>query len=324
MLNAPLPHEAAFLADDFPVEEDDFPLEEIVVGLLELLMTHEADKALHEKFAELGKNYSPHEMAKIYRRLADQTTKESQVRLARVAPLWGMLLNSGGAVYRREILFEGATLYRSAVQAEERAAMVCFTGIMNGMFMPNCRFLELIGKYPIDVVILQTEDGSFGQWNPGGARSFYDALRILKSMLAARGIHVKAFIGTSAGGGPAVIAAMLDGTTSAIMFGGRFYSPGRRIPLKRAGPAFEPLCACWQGPTPPIYSIFSGEMRVDIRNNRKLVTLLPHAKAYPIPKSDKHNAMATLAARQKLRAVIDLIAQAASGKTVNFDLVRTL
>ena len=38
--------------------------------------------------------------------------------------------------------------------------------------MPNCRFLELLGRHPVDVVMNWTDSGTFGLWDLDGAGSF--------------------------------------------------------------------------------------------------------------------------------------------------------
>ena len=263
---------------------------------------------------------SPHELSQVYQFLAATTSEEGLAQVRGVAPMWALLHGGGGAVYRRETLFDGTTLFRSAVEAPVRPALVCFTSKLDGMFMPNVRFLELLGKYPVDVVINSTESGTFGLWNLGGTGSFAGSLKLLKAALAERGIVPRAYAGASAGCGPALYAATLDEGTSAVLFGCRFYVPGRNIPLSQAGTAFEPICNCWQGKMPRAYNIFGALQPIDVENDKRLRALVPGVRSYPLPKDDAHNPMVTLTARRKLRAVIDLVVQVAEGATVRFDL----
>lgn len=299
----------------------DLPLDEILVRLLDHLVDRKSGTQLRDALADLGNALSPHELAQLYQYLLAMTTEDGHAQLAGVAPMWSQLRNGGGVVFTRETLFDGSILFRSAVQAPVRPALVCFTSRQNGMFMPNCRFLELLGKYPVDVVMNSTESGTFGLWNLGGSGSFAGSLALLRAALAKRGIVTRAYAGASAGCGPAVYAATLDAGTSAVLFGLRFYAPGRNIPLSQAGTAFEPICACWQGPMPRVYNIFGGLQPIDAENNARLQGLVPGAKSYPLPKDDKHNPMTTLAARRKLRPVIEMVMQVAEGATVDFDRV---
>ncbi len=302
----------------------DLSLSDIAIGLLDLLVSDVRDRRLGDALTDLGDMLAPQELAEVYQLVAIMVTEDTRLRIARLAPQWNQFTSRGGYEFGREVLFDGAVLYRSATVADARPAMVCFTSRRNGLFMANCRFLDLLGAYPVDVIILTSDDGTFGNWNLGAAGGFYAALQLLKSTLGHRGIRPGVYVGASAGGGPAVHAALLDGQASANMIGGRFYSPGRKIPLSQAGTAFAPLCNCWQGPGPPVYSIFGADMLIDVENNARLVAQYPAAQVHPIPKDDKHNPMATLASRQKLRDVIDLIVRVASGKAANFDLVTTL
>lgn len=315
MSNAPLPPEpsAAKLAD--------WPIDKIVMRLLEALFDKTSDVRLKSDLVELGHSLSPHELAEVYKFILAMITQDGRAQIAAFAPMWSQLLNGAGAVYSRETLFDGTILFRSAVQAATRPALVCFTSRQNGMFMPNCRFLELLGRYPIDIVINSTDSGTFGLWNLDRTGSFAGSLLRLKAALGDRGIRPAAYAGASAGCGPAVYAATLDAGTSAVLFGCRFYVPGRNIPLSEAGPAFEPICDCWTGEKPQVYNIFGALQPIDVENDARLQALVPRAKSYPMPNDDKHSPMITLTARRKLRMVMDLVVQVASGQTVNFDLV---
>lgn len=291
------------------------------MAILELLADEAPVRRLENALIDRANGLSPHVLAEIYQMLSENASDDGRARIAVLAPMWNVLLAKGGAEYRREVLFHGATLFRSAVQGERRSSLICFTGFLNTMFMSNCRFLDMLGKHPIDVVFLSTPTGTFGKWNLGGAGSFVASLQLLTEVLAERGIVARCYIGSSAGGGAALHAAMLDGQVSCIMLGGRFYRPGKRIPLAEAGPAFEPFCDCWHGPLPPIYNIYGAEEPYDAFCDARLRAALPHAKSYPIPADSKHNPMAVMGARGKLRVVMDLIARVAAGKIVSFDVV---
>ena len=328
MSSAPLPLEQP------RIRLADQPVEAVALHLLDLLIDKTAGDRLREVMTDLGHMLSPHELGEIYQFIAAMTTEDGRAQIAAYAPMWSQLRNGAGAVFSHEVLFEGSVLFRSAVQAREgagRPALVCFTSRQNGMFMPNCRFLELLGRYPVDVVMNWTDSGTFGLWAVDGAGSFAGSLARLKAALAGRGIRARVYAGASAGCGPAVYAATLDpgtkewGTkergTVAVLFGCRFYVPGRNIPLAQAGPAFEPICDCWQGPKPEVHNIFGGLQPIDLENDARLQALLPGARSYPLPGDDKHSPMTTLTARRKLRPVIDLMVQAASGIHVNFEMV---
>ena len=315
MLNVRGPHSAS------PPNLTELAIDEIAVKLLDHLVDARAGTRLRDDLAHLGNALSPHELSALYQFLFATTTEDGCTQIAGIAPMWLRLLNTPGATFSRETLFDGSRLYRSAVHGPVRPALVCFTSRQNGMFMPNCRFLELLGNFPIDIVINSTDSGTFGMWNLQGCGSFAGSLALLKAALAERGIVPRAYAGASAGGGPAVYAATLDAGTSAVLFGLRFFVPGRNIPLSMAGPAFEPICECWSGPLPRVYNIFGALQGRDAENNARLQALVAKAKSYPIPVDDTHSPMVTLTARRKLRGVFDLLVKVASGATVDFDMV---
>ena len=299
----------------------DLPVDEIAMRLLgHMVARNIRNTLLRDDLAELGNMMSPHELSNVYQFLAATTSEDGLAQVRGVAPMWSQLNGGGGAVYKRETLFDGTTLFRSGVEAPVRPALVCFTSNLDGMFMPNVRFLELLGKYPVDVVMNSTESGTFGLWNLGGSGSFAGSLKLLKSALADRGIKAGAYAGASAGCGPALYAATLDEGTSAVLFGCRFFVPGRNLPLSQAGPAFEPICDCWHGKMPRVYNIFGALQPIDVENDKRLRALVPGARSYPLANDDTHNPMVTLTARRKLRAVIELLVQVAEGATVKFDL----
>jgi hypothetical protein len=315
MSSAPVPPEPETRLADLPVDK-------IVLRLLNRMRVRKVGNTkLRDDLSDLGNVMSPHELSQVYQFLAATTSEDGLAQVRGVAPMWSQLHGGGGAVYTRETLFDGTTLFRSAVEATVRPALVCFTSKLDGMFMPNVRFLELLGKYPVDVVMNSTESGTFGLWNLGGTGSFAASLKLLKAALAERGIISKAYAGASAGCGPALYAATLDEGTSAVLFGCRFFVPGRNIPLSQAGTAFEPICDCWSGKMPRAYNIFGGLQAIDVENDKRLRALVQGARSYPLPKDDTHSPMVTLTARRKLRAVIDLLVQVAEGATVTFDLV---
>ena len=166
MSSAPLP------LDQPPTALADRPADEVAAHLLEMMFDDSPAADLQRTLADLGNMKSPHELAEIYQFIAAMTTEDGRVQIAAMAPMWSQLLNGAGAVYRREMLFEGSILFRSALEAPLRPALVCFTSRQNGMFMPNCRFLELLGRHPVDVVMNWTDSGTFGLWDLDGAGSF--------------------------------------------------------------------------------------------------------------------------------------------------------
>lgn len=299
----------------------DLPLEEIVVRLLEYLFDGSLESRLIDDLIDLSNVLSPHELGEVYRYVQSMTTEASHSVMAKHAPMWSPLINSAGAEFSRETLFDGCILYRSAVQAPVRPAMVCFTSRGGGMLFRNCRFLDILGRHPVDVIINSTETGSYGRWHIGGSRSFAGSLAKLKQALSDRGIRPLVYTGASAGGGPAVYAATLDAGTQAVLFGGRFYVPGRNIPLAKAGLAFEPICDCWTGPMPPVHNIFAALEPIDRENDQRLQSLVKGAQSVPLAGADTHSPMVTLTARRKLRPVLDMLVLAASGARVNFHKV---
>ena len=186
--------------------------------------------------------------------------------------------------------------------------------------MPIARFLEMLGHLPLDVLVLSNRPGPLGRWTMGGPDGPVPGLRRIKQLLAQRGIVPRCYLGSSAGGEAAMVAASLDRGSSAITLAGRIYGVGRSIPLRQAPPAFVPLCECWPDPA-PIHAIFNADEPLDRKCHQALKAMAPHARLYPIPGNRRHNPMTTLAARGKLRAVMVQIGLAAMGQAPDFDVV---
>lgn len=314
MLSVPAPRNGAVL------RISDLPPDEVVVRLLDALV-NKRQARLKADLDDLSNAFSPHALAKIYKDVQSMTTPDGQTQIALHAPMWTQLTQGKGAEFSREVLYEGTTLYRSAVQGTIRPAMVCFTGWQGGMFLRNCRFLDMVGRHPVDVVINSTESGTFGHWQLRGTNSFAESLFTLKAALAARGITPRVYTGVSAGCGPALYAATLDRPAAAVLFGCRFYVPGRNIKLADAGSAFEPICECWQGRLPQVHNIFGALEPIDRMDDRRLRALVPGTQSIALKDDDTHSPMVTLTARRKLRPVLDLLVQAAAGARVNFQKV---
>ena len=295
-------------------------------GLLKLMAQSAPDAQVLVELSDLTNRLAPQEVAAIYARLRDRSPKEEQMRMSRMAPMWTVFQSRGAKTYAREVLGPGATLYRSAVQATQRGAVVCFTDVVGQMFTPNCRFLELLGDAAIDVVILQSPVGTFWTWEFGGGRSLYASFALLRARLAERGIRPLAWVGASSGGIPALGCAFLDAQSGGrpaqgLALAGRFFIPGSRVPIKDAGHAFDAICGCLAGQVPQITNIYGADMRIDVEQNAFLAGRVPGLRSYTIPKDSKHNPMISLGARQKLRFLMAGIAEIAQGRTADFSEV---
>lgn len=296
---------------------------EAVVTVLDLMERGMGDVRLGRRLNRICNTYSPHEISQIYRLLNENAAPPARLRLRRLAPLWLYYQNREGAVFHRETLVKGSVLFRSAVQAQDRGTLVCFAaGPDNSMFMSNCRWLEHFGELPMDIVMLSNSfRGEVGRWKLGPAVGQHDSMQRLKALLAKRDVIPRCYVGASAGGEPAMVAATLDPDCTGISLAGRFYRPARAVPLAEAPTPFLPLCHCWTKPVPRLHSIYGADEPIDAENQQLLRSLAPHARIYPIPNDARHNPMASLAARGKLRAVVAQIADAAFGRDVAFDFV---
>lgn len=282
------------------------------------------DKRVQSVLDRFANSFAPNELAEVYRIVESKLSQDNIARVAKLAPNWSKLLRKGGAVYDREVLAPGVLLFRSAKVATDRGALVCFTSIKAGMFASNARFLDMLGHLAIDVVILGTASGTFGRWSLGGGQSFYESLVVLRAMLAARGIVPKAYLGASSGGGPAIQAAVLDGTIPVVTLGCRFYQPGRMVRLAKAGVAFDPMCLCLNRPCPPIHNIFAKLEPIDSADDARLHALVPHARSYRIPNDARHNPIASLAGLGLLTQTIEAIGRGAFGQPFDFDFIEQL
>lgn len=291
-----------------------------VVAVLELLATRADEGRLKRRIVELSNTFAPQEVSQIYRMLAENIDPDGLALMARLAPQWRYFTSRTGAAFHRDILAAGAVLYRSAVKGAVRGGLVAFgAGTTHNLFMANVRFLDMLGHLPIDVLILSNHRGAHGRWNMGGGSRFV-ALRRLKALMAAKDVTPRCYVGASAGGESALVAASLDHGARGIALSGRLFVPGRSIPLSHAVQAHLPMCACWPNPA-SLHALYNANEPVDADNHRILGSLAPHARIYRIPDDARHNPMATLAARGKLRPVMAQIAEAAFGREPDFDLV---
>ena len=134
MSSAPLP------LDQPPTALADRSADEVAAHLLEMMFDDSPAAELQRTLADPGNMMSPHELAEIYQFIAAMTTEDGRVQIAAMAPMWSQLLNGAGAAYRHEMLFEGSILFRSALEAPLRPALVCFTSRQNGSLCRTAGF----------------------------------------------------------------------------------------------------------------------------------------------------------------------------------------
>lgn len=285
---------------------------------------------------------APQVIAGAYRILAEWAPEPHRAHLAGVAPCWQRFRVAPVRAYSREVLGEGALLYRSAVSAPRRPGLMCFTSIKKNFFMDNARFLLMLGGWPIDVVVLSTPEGTFADWRFGAERSFAASLAAVQRLVEARDVTIKGYFGASTGGPAAVHAAVLDGqrrarvqglrpraprpagagqVLSALSLGARFIVPGRDVSLRDAGTGYEPLCACQPMPPVQLHNVFSGGDRFDTWCDARLRVLAPQTQSWPLARAFNHNVVAMLTARAMLKPLIDKVADLAYGRPVEFGFV---
>lgn len=113
----------------------------------------------------------------------------------------------------------GATLYRSRVDGP-RTLLVAFSGNLRGFMMPTQLFLQFVGERPVDVLKLEVPRGAgYGRGVQPFSHDFPSTLGWV-GRLTAEGVYARTVtVGTSGGGGPALLAAAQLGADAAFAAG---------------------------------------------------------------------------------------------------------
>ena len=72
---------------------------------------------------------------------------------------------------------------------------------------------------------------------------------------------------------------------------------------------------------PQVYNTYGELQPIDQENNKRLQALVQRIQSVALANDGTHSPMVTLTARRKLRPVLDLLVQVASGARVNFEKV---
>ena len=123
--------------------------------------------------------------------------------------------------FRRHRLTHGISRYSAGGPSRDRTLLLCFSGDWHRMMMPMSTFLQHLPAARCDVAFLRTERGhGYRAGIRGAGDDLPSSVMRLPTLLGLDRYSRVATMGTSAGGLPALIAALLLGVDAALVVGG--------------------------------------------------------------------------------------------------------
>jgi len=227
----------------------------------------------------LGNYMTPEEVRyfdrAIARDLADSSSRAWIAELNRFVP--GR--EPGKAEFQRRTILKGLTLYSAHEGSRaEKTLIIGFTGNFHRLTSPLPALLGCLNPSLYDVVLLfDFSRRFFTKGIPGLGEDFFHALHNLRNHVDPNMYRNCIALGTSAGGLPAVLGAILLQLNRGISIGGLDF-PQFAAKLKNFGVAEEPfaaLLAARPRPFPELLLVFSGGYATDVEAARGLQGRVP-------------------------------------------------
>jgi hypothetical protein len=171
------------------------------------------------------------------------------------------------AEFERRGILKGVSHYAApAVPSREKTLIIGFAGNFHRMSVPAPVLLDCLDPALYDLVILR-DFGKicFVRGIPGLGSTFFDALARLRQLIDPGDYRSSIALGTSAGGVPALLAAILLKLDRGICIGGMDY-PAFAALLKSTGvdePPYAQLLASRPDPFPDLLIAYAGAYAID-------------------------------------------------------------
>lgn len=247
----------------------------------------------------VGGELAPHQLKRLYQRIAELCPPETTQVFRTKAPGWMLFQRGEPPRFQNTRLSSHARFFEAEGAARSaKVLLVLFSGRRGEAFMPISRLLARLPAQRFDVLRLRADqEGEYPCGVPGIGDSFFAVCEALRQRAAAYAGTVA--IGTSLGGFSALRAAVLAGLPVGLSLAGRFtkFDP-EATALDVA--AYDPLCPCTPRPACRILAYFSVQNEIDTLNAEMLRTMYPNAELFPVTDSEDHNVMAQLAATGQL------------------------
>lgn len=279
------------------------------------------DKEAKLRLEDIALTMAPGDLAELYDEMRRWSSASRIARFERIAPMWRRLSNAPAPEFETHHLTSHATLFKrlEAGGDTNSSVLICFTDLMDDLFMPWVHFLLMLGDakaMPVSVVILQArEPGAFCAGVPGLGHSLAESMSELKVRLERFDLTRRTYFGASVGGFYALRAAMLDNQAPGVSVSGRFFRMGGDVNLGAVGTADDPLLCTLSYEGDNLYCFYGADEAVDSAHVQWLKSLRPAVSTHPIKNCREHNPFITLRARRKLRSFFVGLAELAANGT---------
>lgn len=211
--------------------------------------------------------------------------------------------------FRRRRMTHGVSMYSDGRPARDRTLLLCFSGDWHRMMMPMPTFLQHLPATEFDVAFLRTERGhGYRRGIRGVGDDLPSSVMRLPTILGSDRYARVATMGTSAGGLPALIAALTLEADAALVVGGNSPTDARWAGCLDGNDADRYLAGLVARGTrlPRTTIVHSADHERDTTSALTMASLLPPESVHvtPVPGAD-HNSLIHVTREGALRQLLE-------------------
>jgi hypothetical protein len=212
--------------------------------------------------------------------------------------------------FERRAVRKDVTHYTSDVGSpEQKTLIIGFAGYFDRLMLQTPVFLDCLNPAIYDVIVLHDHSRrSFCKGIPGLGGDFFEALSNLRKRVDPSAYRNSVALGTSSGGLPAVLAAILLKLDRGISVGGSDF-PQFAAKLRSCGMSEEPyeaLLASRPDPFPTLLLVYSGGFAIDAVAANTLHLRVP-SRLCEVRNCEEHTVLAWKLARGRLPVFLSKI-----------------
>lgn len=209
-------------------------------------------------------------------------------------------------LYEGERFGAGVTRHRYGVPAAcpAQRLMLVFCSTAQLPFGPVARLLQYFPADRYDVVVLRDPSKrGFSSGIEGVADTFVEAVTAIRDRFGSARTRDVLCLGTSGGGGPALVAARLLGARAGVSFGGRLPTSSDRYGESEGARAMDAILHARAGEPGSLHAVYSRNNVGDVRKSG-LLAAQSGAEEVVIDEADEHNVLHRLHVTGRLGQVL--------------------
>ena len=212
--------------------------------------------------------------------------------------------------FERKTLAANAHFFRSGVQAH-KTLLVCFSGKAGHLMIPTAPFLQFIPEDRFDVLVLRDPSPAmYLRGIDGLGADFTELLEKISDFAARHEYREIRCYGTSAGGAPALYAAMFLDASIGVAIGGHHpahLTTQLHFPSECTGEELDLALAAGKAATanPDLILAFGESCQPDWQGAQMLQQRFPKARYLAVQGCDRHNINAWLLRNAAMQQFLD-------------------